>query len=145
MGGVDLIDAAVATYRIKFKGKKWWWAHFINTLRVIMGAAWRIFCVIIQDEDQSLLYFLRSVVQSYLHIDKISAAPTSYYWKTKKKVEVRVTGQTLLRANDIVSFHHAKVKLEQYVRHVMWHCVSKMLILNYTTLLSRTVNTSEIV
>ena len=24
MVGVDLIGAAVATYRIKFKGKKWW-------------------------------------------------------------------------------------------------------------------------
>ena len=51
MGGVDLIDAAVATYRIKFKGKKWWWAHFTNTLGVNMGVAWRIFCVTNQDED----------------------------------------------------------------------------------------------
>ena len=30
MGRVDLIDAAVATYRIKFKGKKWQCAHFIG-------------------------------------------------------------------------------------------------------------------
>ena len=59
--------------------------------------------------------------------------------------QVRVTGQTPLRASDVVSFYHAEAKLEQYVRHVMWHCVSKMLILNYTTLLSRTVDTSEIV
>ena len=43
MGEVDLIDAAVATCRVKFKGKKWWWAHYTNTLAVIMGAAWRIF------------------------------------------------------------------------------------------------------
>ena len=87
MGEVDLIDAAVATCRVKFKGKKWWWAHYTNTLAVIMGAAWRIFCVTNQDEDQSLLYFLRSVVQSYLHVGKISAAPTPHYWKTKKKVD----------------------------------------------------------
>ena len=51
MGRVDLIDAAVATQRIKFKGKKWWWAHFTNTLDVITGAAWRTFCVTNQDED----------------------------------------------------------------------------------------------
>ena len=54
---------------------------------VIMGASWRIFCVTNPDEDQSLLYFLFSVVQSYLHIGKISAAPTLHYWKTKKKVD----------------------------------------------------------
>ena len=94
MGGVDLINAAVATYRIKFKGKKWW-AHFTNTLGVIMEAAWRIFRVLNQDEDQSLLYFLRSLVQSYLHVDKISAGPTPHYWKTKKKVDdnIRFTGR----------------------------------------------------
>ena len=51
MGRIDLIDAAIATYRIKFKGKKWWWAHFTNTLGVIMGVAWGIFCVTNQDED----------------------------------------------------------------------------------------------
>ena len=150
MVGVDLIGAAVATYRIKFKGKKWWWAHFPNTLGVIMGTAWRIFRVTNQDEDQSLLYFLHSLAQSYLHVNKISAAPTPITGKPKRKsitftLQVRVTGQTPLRTNHVVSFHHAKAKLEQYVRHVMWHCASKMLILNYNTLLSRTVGTSEIV
>ena len=94
MVGVDLIGAAVATYRIKFKGKKWWWAHFPNTLGVIMGTAWRIFRVTNQDEDQSLLYFLHSLAQSYLHVNKISAAPTPHYWKTKKKVNnIHLTGQ----------------------------------------------------
>ena len=87
MGEVDLIDAAVATYRTKFKGKKWWWAHFTNTLGVIMEAAWKIFHVTNQDQDQSLLYVLCLVVQSYLHVDKTSAAPTPHYWKTKKKVD----------------------------------------------------------
>lgn len=28
VGGADLMNAAVATYRIKIKGKKWWWLHF---------------------------------------------------------------------------------------------------------------------
>ena len=113
---VDLIDAAVATYRIKFKGKEWWWAHFTNILVVIMRAVWRIFCVTNQSKDQSLLYFLHSAVQSYWNMDKISAAPAPHYWKTKKKVDnnilltVRITGQTLLRANNIVSFRHAKVR-----------------------------------
>ena len=43
VGGADLVNAAVATYRIKIKGKKWWWLHFSNTLGILMGAAWRIY------------------------------------------------------------------------------------------------------
>ena len=102
MSGVDLIDAAVATYRIKFKGKKWCWAHFTNTLDVFLGTVWRIFCVTNQDEDQSLFYFLCSVVvQSYLHIDKISA--------TKKKVDdnICLTGWGLW-PNTIESQRHCQ-------------------------------------
>ena len=37
MGGVDLLDNAVATYRINIKGKKWWWPHFANCL----GKLWQ--------------------------------------------------------------------------------------------------------
>ena len=43
VGGADLVNAAVATYRIKIKRKKWWWLHFSNTLGILMGAAWRIY------------------------------------------------------------------------------------------------------
>ena len=83
MGGVDLVDAADATYRIKIKGKKWWWPHFTNTLGVLMGAAWRIYHATNPDENATLLYFVRSVVQSYLHADRITKAPTTGFWKTK--------------------------------------------------------------
>ena len=39
MGGVDLLDNAVATYRINIKGKKWWWPHFTNCLGKLMAEA----------------------------------------------------------------------------------------------------------
>ena len=81
MGGVDLLDAAVGTYRTKIKGKKWWWPHFTNTLGILMGAAWNIYHVINPDADQSLLAFIKSVVQSYLHVDEIVPGPS--FWKTK--------------------------------------------------------------
>ena len=64
MGGVDPLDSAVGTYRTKIKGKKWWWSHFTNTLSILMGAASNIYHVINPDADQSLLAFIRSVVQS---------------------------------------------------------------------------------
>ena len=43
MSGVDLVDAAVGTYRSWIKGKKWWQSHFTNTVGVLMGAAWNIY------------------------------------------------------------------------------------------------------
>ena len=75
MGGVDLIDAAVATYRPVVRGKKWYWPHFLNTIGVLMGAAWRIYRETTVENDLSLLTFVRSVVQSYLHVDKILSGP----------------------------------------------------------------------
>ena len=81
MGGVDLLDSAVGTYHTKIKGKKWWWSHFTNTLGILMGAAWNICRVINPDTDQLLLAFIRSVVQSYFHVDEIASGPS--FWKTK--------------------------------------------------------------
>ena len=81
MGGVDLLDSAVGTYRTKIKGKMWWQPHFTNTLGILMGAAWNIFRDISQDADQSLLAFMRSMVQSNLHVDEI--VPGSSFSKTK--------------------------------------------------------------
>ena len=43
MVGVDLIGAAVATYRIKLKGKKWWWAHFPQHIGCDYGDCWENF------------------------------------------------------------------------------------------------------
>ena len=82
---------------------------FTNTLGVIMGAAWRTFRVTNQDENQSLFYFLHSVVQSYLHVDKISAAPTPHYRKTKKKVDdnICLTGRGH-KPNTIESQRHCQ-------------------------------------
>ena len=67
MGGVDQHIA----YRPVIKPKKWWWPHFTNTLGVLMGASWRIHCITNPDEGQTMLYFVRSVVQSYLHVMSI--------------------------------------------------------------------------
>ena len=46
-----------------------------------MGAAWNVYRVINPDADQSLLAFIRSVIQSYLHADEI--VPGFSFWKTK--------------------------------------------------------------
>ena len=43
MGGVDLLDSAVATYQIHIKEKKWWQPHFTNCLGILMAGAWKVF------------------------------------------------------------------------------------------------------
>ena len=75
MGGVDLVDSAVATYHPTIHAKKWYWPHFINTVGVLMGASWRIYRATTVEKDLPLLFFLRPVVQSYLHADKLVSGP----------------------------------------------------------------------
>ena len=42
MGGVDYLDSKVAVYRITIRSKKWWWAHFINTLDCLKAASYMV-------------------------------------------------------------------------------------------------------
>jgi len=42
MGGVDLHDNAIANYRIRIRGKKWWWPLFTNGLDSAMVNAWKV-------------------------------------------------------------------------------------------------------
>lgn len=42
MGGVDLLDNAVANYRISIRGKKWWWPLFINAIDCAITNAWKL-------------------------------------------------------------------------------------------------------
>ena len=65
MGGVDLLDNAVATYRINIKGKKWWWPHFTNCIGILMAGAWKVYWISnSENNDKSLLEYVGSVFQS---------------------------------------------------------------------------------
>ena len=129
MGGADLLDSAVDTYRTKIKGKKWWWPHFTNTLGILMGASWNIYCVINPDADQSLLAFIRSVVQFYFHVDEI--VPGSSFWKTKVVVHDsnRLTGRyhwpTTREKQGKVPSLAAQVEFALFVKNAMLFSVSK--------------------
>lgn len=43
MGGVDLLDNGIANYRIKVRGKKWWWPFFTNLVDCTIVNAWKIY------------------------------------------------------------------------------------------------------
>lgn len=65
MGGVDILDRFLSTYRPIFRSKKWWWPLFINSLNLMVVAAWRVHVTVGGQHDQ--LSFRRHVVRMLLH------------------------------------------------------------------------------
>ena len=69
MGGVDLMDRLLESYRPTIRGKKYYWTLFINFLNVTVVAAWRIYCRIGQ-QKVSHLKFRRQVTLCLLKADE---------------------------------------------------------------------------
>ncbi|XP_054720650.1 piggyBac transposable element-derived protein 3-like [Uloborus diversus] len=68
MGGMDLLDRFLSTYRPRIKGKKWWWPFFTNTLNMAVLAAWRIHRELKGEMKQ--LTFLRDVTTALMKSSK---------------------------------------------------------------------------
>jgi len=67
MGGVDLMDRLLSSYRPMIRGKKWWWPLFLNALNVSVVAAWRIHCAVTDVADRlDHLTFRRNLAISLL-------------------------------------------------------------------------------
>ena len=66
MGGVDLLDSYIATYRIKIKSKKWWWAHFKNNISILAVSSFKLWKQANPDETRDFLYFIRYVATAWL-------------------------------------------------------------------------------
>ena len=62
MGGVDLFDQFVATYRIRLRSKKWWWPFLGWGLTAAMVNAWILFRRV-GNKSTTLLHFQRQIVQ----------------------------------------------------------------------------------
>ena len=60
MGGVDLLDNAVAAYRLNIKGRKWWWPQFTNCLGILIAGAWKVYQIKnSENNESSLLEFVK--------------------------------------------------------------------------------------
>ena len=66
MGGVDLFDNAVNNYRIKVRGKKWYWPLITNGLDAAMVNAWKIRAKPNKTKPMSQLDFRVSVAEALL-------------------------------------------------------------------------------
>jgi hypothetical protein len=62
MGGVDLLDRLLGSYRPQLRSKKWYWNLFANGLNMAVVAAWRLHCHLHGKESQSHLEFRREIV-----------------------------------------------------------------------------------
>lgn len=67
MWGVDLLGKAVNNYRVRIRGKKWWWPLFTQMLNTAIISAWKIHQIIV-DEPIDLLAFLGNVTWYYLRL-----------------------------------------------------------------------------
>lgn len=61
MGGVDLCDRLLSSYRPTIMGKKWWWSLFINAINVSVVAAWRLHCQLHPLDKLTHLQFRRQI------------------------------------------------------------------------------------
>ena len=71
MGGVDLMDRMVASYRPSIRGKKWYRPLFTNALNKTVLAAWRIHCEI-AESPMSHLDFRREIAICLLKMSMVS-------------------------------------------------------------------------
>lgn len=55
MGGVDLFDNAMNNYRIRVRGKKWYWPLITNTFDAAMVNAWKLHCCLAKLADKEQL------------------------------------------------------------------------------------------
>lgn len=74
MGGVDLFDNAISNYRIRIRGKKWYWPLLSNALDAALVNAWKIHGIckkFAKETPMSQLEFRTYVVDSLLRSSNI--------------------------------------------------------------------------
>ena len=69
MGGVDLMDRALADYRPSIRGKKWYWSLLVNALNIAVVYSWRVY-KLTTDCESKQKDFLRSLVAVMLKQSK---------------------------------------------------------------------------
>ena len=67
MGGVDVMDRLLGSYRPIIQGKKWYWPLIINAINISVVAAWQVHCAI-QEKPMTHLEFRREITICLLKI-----------------------------------------------------------------------------
>lgn len=83
MGGVDILDGLLSSYRPILRSKKWWWNLFSNALNMAVIAAWLVHKEMFGKKAISHLEFRREVTMRLLQI-----SPRKFGPKTGPKIHV---------------------------------------------------------
>ena len=75
MGGVDLFDRFLSSYRPGIRGKKWWSALFIHAINVTVVAAWRVHCQFQLSDSKSHLTFRRDIARTLMKTPPVLELP----------------------------------------------------------------------
>lgn len=78
MGGVDLLDRLLGSYRPELRCRKWWWALFSNGLNMAVVTAWLLHCELHKGTAATMthLEFRRDVVRELLAMkEKLKVRP----------------------------------------------------------------------
>lgn len=78
MGGVDLHDNGIANYRIRVRGKKWWWPLFINLIDSVLVNSWKIYNLA-NERSLSQLEFKSYVAISLMKTEEAQLADNSHF------------------------------------------------------------------
>ena len=92
MGGVDLMDRLLSTYRPSIRGKKWYWPLFTNYLNLTVVAAWRMYCLI-NDVEICHLEFRRRITICLLKQETAPRARVIGGAAPSLPVDIRYDGQ----------------------------------------------------
>ena len=65
MGGADLFDQFVSTFRVRIRSKKWWWSFLAWVVNALIANAWNLFRTV-QKQKIGLLKFKREVTLTIL-------------------------------------------------------------------------------
>lgn len=91
MGGVDVMDRLLSSYRPMIRGKKWWWPLFVNILNLSVVAAWRAYCNLHHD-GMDHLTFRREIVLTLLKAEGKKRQQTSGGHHVGLPADVRYDG-----------------------------------------------------
>ena len=87
MGGTDLMDQNISTYRIGIRSKKWWWSLFTWPIDAALRNAW-ILCKKTRKITQ--LQFRREIAQTYLTryaTARKHPGPSSRYISSSRQID----------------------------------------------------------
>lgn len=88
MGGVDVLDKLLSSYRPQLRSKKWWWNLFSNALNMAVVASWNLHCEVHSNSEKiSHLEFRRQLTMHLLR--KKERLPKHPGPRSHLKIELR--------------------------------------------------------